>query len=621
MYMKQRSAEIVLTMLFVSMSVFSSTHTARAQGIPSFDAANLIPNNLSAFSEIMQEIDSAAGKLKEYGLDKIASTIAKNMIKDMSGSVLNWANTGYGGDPFFVKDQNSFFKSIGDQEVIKYITEMDTLNQNNRSPYAKEVSQALIEGYVAENNPGPRGAFTLDKVIGPNWQEYDQDFSAGGWDGWLAVAGNPSNNPFGTYLEESERLQRQIAEKKAQQKDELVQQGGLLSQKECVKPSNASDPVTGDSLCNQYSTVTPGAVIKQQLTDTLSSPQRQMENADEFGEIVSTALTTMIQDLAYKGLGSLGNSSSSGTGSSLTTGGPGVNNTILTSQNIFSDWYKKPDQLVDLANDVPDALSFTTKEGAIYGNIYMKSRTIPAKLMALDKCLPGPDKGWEARYRADLNEKLNKLDNNALAQLLKGLFDLIPGFGSATDFLKKTEEELRDSIRDTSENMIEKVQTDMVKNNIPSASQILNLVDRSDEFNRMGKQAKNKLKDRTSAADSLTEIKNAFNPTADEATLSPLRKRLIALGETGSSESTVDQAQIQLDNLDRDIQKIDSLTQKCAVEVASSPSYGSNFTKDLITPTLPTSAIFGDFNILSTYSIFDSRLSDYQDKSTQTVQQ
>lgn len=172
---------------------------------------------------------------------KIASTV---LVK-MSEQVVNWALTGFKGDPFYVRDNESFIKSIDDQLVDGKINDI-TQCINGNCPYGKGIAKNIILAYKNETTPSNVSKFTLDKILGStDAQEFPNDFSKGGWAGWEAYTQNPNNNAIGSLIETSIELTKERNKKAEEIKQELVQNNGFLSLKKCVEYKPNVDTNTG----------------------------------------------------------------------------------------------------------------------------------------------------------------------------------------------------------------------------------------------------------------------------------------------------------------------------------------------------------------------------------------
>ena len=167
------------------------------------------------------DISTAA---KDYGLDFIARTVAQQAIQKLTAQTVNWINSGFKGNPAYVTDPGQFFLDIGDREASRFLS---TAGMSNLcSPFQAKVRLALVKNYLAET--GGNYSCTLSRVKN-NYEQFVNDFSQGGWDGWFEVTQNANNNPYGSYLSAQNSLYEQLASEQERYKDQLEWGQGFLS--------------------------------------------------------------------------------------------------------------------------------------------------------------------------------------------------------------------------------------------------------------------------------------------------------------------------------------------------------------------------------------------------------
>ena len=152
--------------------------------------------------------------------------------------------------------------------------------------------------------------FNLDRALGDNWQGFDNDFSVGGWNGWLTMTQSPANNGIGASLAANQELGKRIGQKQQAVKEELQQSGGFLSAKKCVDPDLPSNyeynPAQDDyDECKKYETKTPGTVIAGLASEITKSNQQQLQQSDEINELLTNAFNGFFNKLTTEGFNSL----------------------------------------------------------------------------------------------------------------------------------------------------------------------------------------------------------------------------------------------------------------------------------------------------------------------------
>ncbi len=193
---------------------------------------------------------NAASKKREECLNGIAVTLAKNQLTSMTKATMNWVNTGFNGNPMYVRDVNSFMGSIED-EILK--SQLALFKNPGTSitdyPYGRGFAKMAINARSLKKDVmgGLKSDMTSYLVPGATPETFAKDFSQGGWNGWLAMTQIDRNNPFGFTIRATEDLVEKQAKQVQTTKEELTQGGGYLSQKKCVeyeKPATTPLPTT-----------------------------------------------------------------------------------------------------------------------------------------------------------------------------------------------------------------------------------------------------------------------------------------------------------------------------------------------------------------------------------------
>jgi hypothetical protein len=320
----------------------------------------------------------------------IATTLAKNQLTALTRSAVSWINTGFSGNPLYVQNITSLTTGI-ERNVLE--TGIDQLtNQNSAYPYGTAFSQSVIRGYRsgglfnsgtnALNNltsdlsffiTDPNSYYTVndERTTMQRAQDaniaFSNDFSTGGWDGWLAFTQRDQNNPLGFTMRASQYLADDINSQTTNTKAEVLQNNGFLSQKRCtmyqifdkngVAKTNdvpyselaagtpdrmgklpgvvqiysepyidpdlgempGQDAITvlqynvyqknktdsGFDVCVDKEIVTPGSLIKDQMSAYITSPVRQLELADTINESLNAVFSILLSKLQSNGLSGL----------------------------------------------------------------------------------------------------------------------------------------------------------------------------------------------------------------------------------------------------------------------------------------------------------------------------
>jgi spore coat protein CotF len=401
---------------------------------------------------------------RENCLNAIAYAVAKNSLQQISNKTLNWINTGFDGNPLYVKDISSYMTSVRNDQLQSYIG--STL-QNNNPIFGNALRSVLTEQTTGFSDG------LLNKVMGTpeakSYQDFQNDFTMGGWGALL----NMSNNPIGAYFGATDQLGSLINNAQQNVKDELLQGNGFLSMKKCVEYEGVStvaqnglsdqlcradyqtkqtaelaacnaktDPIlksscisstntkyvalfkscntvnadlaTVDSAskkCLRYENVTPGSIIAQQAANITNSPVRQLEYADKINEVLGSFFDQLVNRLFSQGLAGLsgnGSMNSQGVNVVLGTDGQPITNTATSAENVFG--YQSINGGFNGEFDIsrPQQLRAVLKAQLDYLSHSQDSQAIMATIVptlgALDYCLPGPNPSW--KVGTDFNMQL-----------------------------------------------------------------------------------------------------------------------------------------------------------------------------------------------------------------------
>ncbi len=242
-----------LILVFVFLFTFN-TRVTNAQIV--HDPVNFVVNLLSSTSN-----GTTAGvQIKNLAKDifkKVLSQIARKVTLNMTQELINWGATGFKGDPFYVRDQKSFLKSIGDQQMNTFITEVSSQAQQYGSPFAEGIAKDLISKY--SSSFANKSAFSLDDFVGAvnpgaTLDNYYEDFNTGGWSTWFNQNLIQANNPIGAKILAENEIASRLNTAIDTQKEELLQNNGFLSMKKCVAYKDTDGNTSSTPVQNWYYT-------------------------------------------------------------------------------------------------------------------------------------------------------------------------------------------------------------------------------------------------------------------------------------------------------------------------------------------------------------------------------
>ena len=302
---------------------------------------------------------------------------------------------------------------------------------------------------------------TLAYILGsqPKVDNFKNDFSVGGWLGYMALS-DPHNYPTGLNSlvegalgsKTSKTVQSAIDEKQTPQRFE--------DKRKCVEWSKNNKDKHGNKInrvCLRYETQTPGALVETKVKKAFTKDEDQSYLARELSDVIARALGRLTDGLLQAGLNNLSkamhgksatqalqekinkefssayqnaydvlgvvddarvfNQNNAGggnaAGSSGTTQGLFNNNFQKGAGNDAStpyvggpedrednvNWNSGPELIIELKGNLEKSYNLA-KEIIKYK---IQTKEVKNSLMSIlpdyDRCLPGPDYGWEDRFR------------------------------------------------------------------------------------------------------------------------------------------------------------------------------------------------------------------------------
>lgn len=344
---------------------------AKAQGeqavkVPTVDTSSAESSFWTTISSIGDSISnffSAITENKSLGLQEqervegfmgcIARSIARAMIQQIAQSTINWINSGFEGSPSFVSDPTSFFTNVADKAAGNFLQSSDLAFLC--SPFSLQVKIAIANAYNGSSNSGMQ--CTLTGAV-DNIENFMNNFSEGGWPAFISMTTNPTNQPFGAYMQASAGLNRAIADAVGTKQNQLALSGGFLDfqqKKNCKTLTDAEVTASGIpgvsgpnkdlqvttnadgsstyTVCDLV-TSTPGSMINASLAKTLGMSYDQLNSAKYFDEIISALITQLMNKVL--GSGGLSGLGSNYGGSSADFSG-GVNPVAQLQNNVLAN--------------------------------------------------------------------------------------------------------------------------------------------------------------------------------------------------------------------------------------------------------------------------------------------
>jgi hypothetical protein len=360
--------------------------------------------------------------------DGLAYALAKQQLVSMTKSTMNWVNSGFNGDPMYVRDMNSLTNSIEgtilQQEVNLF---KNSPAGGGDYPYGRNFALSQISSFKFGQNASNALKQNLSNYLSTApgsdryVESYTNNFSLGGWNGWLAFTQMPQNNPLGFNMMASQNLADSQNKAVTNTKAEVTQNGGMLDQKKCVmwnmvddqgdyiyqdvqnengitsqiKTTYIENPNFKDE-CIQYETVTPGSLIKDKVSKYLNSGETQLELADSLNEVLYSIFGNLISKFQQTGLSSLSSNTSD---FSSVSAGIGANRIVdANGKTIMSaDDGSGFDTGVnfDLTKDLGPIITTQQTYISTVNKLFPPLVNVMTSLGKLDYCIPGPNPNWQ----------------------------------------------------------------------------------------------------------------------------------------------------------------------------------------------------------------------------------
>lgn len=255
----------------------------------------------------------AGRKSIKDGLDLAARILAQTIIQQVVNSTVEWAESGFEGNPAYAVDPKQYFTNIADGVIgdVIYGSDIGFLC----SPFQLQVQLALQKHYFQQ----PVYQCTLSDIV-QNIEGFYGDFSQGGWDAWFSMTQVDANNPYGAYLQARADIDSRLASAIGIESQKLDWNQGFISWSECLP--GGTDPHTGECRPDMRGpTKTPGSIIKSQLDRVLPASLERVIGSQNFENLATAFVTGVLtkyvfgnQGLFSGGSNDLGYTPSAGSG-------------------------------------------------------------------------------------------------------------------------------------------------------------------------------------------------------------------------------------------------------------------------------------------------------------------
>ncbi len=433
-----------------------------------------------------------------------AKQLANQLLDKTLEQTLNWATNGFDGEPGFINNWDGFLKDTQHDVISGSLNQANAIAQKTFTDLGGTGSFDNITDYasLAQKNYGIKSSGKLDAtrsvvasvasfgarelnidplsvIIGGNNETLSKitgseeakeaaktDISVAGWDGYIAFA-DPHNTELGVQSLVTGALSNKVNEETENTIDNVQTPQKFLDKKECLEYRTLAG---GSEECIRYETTTPGSVVAGRVNQVLGKEYDLAVSADGLEAVLLRALNKLTTSLIDNGLNSLynkvesvfGENSNSNNFNSVTqsdydvlgvSGGSTSNlggGTRTVNRSTGGALQQAPDgihrgfpEVEEIRPTLEEGLENTNAILETFDEVGTALRGITDSVKMLDRCIPGPDHGWEQRQRElfDFSGDEGALNTIGLNQTKRMIGDSrinIPGATVATKIIEDT---------------------------------------------------------------------------------------------------------------------------------------------------------------------------------------
>ncbi len=350
------------------------------------------------------------------------------------------------------------------------------LNQRQSAEYVAQYAgqNLLINDF---NNIVSGNAQTLDSYLaqsGSSRNDFNNDLASGGLAAY-ALLGELPNSPTGLRSVINSELSQGVVSSIDLQNKELSVTTGVLSKKTCEEEVTNAD---GKKVCKREVVETPGDQIASQLNEALKVDTTSAANlSDGLVSALIQSVGRVADGLIQNGLGEISNEATkaffsrsdavstfnpdgniqyqseydvlginpgnidingSGTSGGNPPGAPGggINQDLYIGgpEDIGNGINDGPQIIINFQEVLENNIQMAVEEREAYEEIRSEVATAANVLFEFDKCIPGPDTGWEERYQDvlpifgdDEGNQINEIGLNETKTMVQDPSVTIPG--------------------------------------------------------------------------------------------------------------------------------------------------------------------------------------------------
>lgn len=265
-------------------------------------------------------IEKAIEEKIEKGLKWTWGTLRKMLLNMLVDDIVKWVQGG--GKPRVITDWQSFLKTAADKAGGQFIEQYLKMGYLC-SPVRTSLQILLATPPTFEQAT----TCTISKVVS-NIENFFNDFSEGGWKAWLTIS-EIQNNLYGAYLYGLDQKWGMEAEAAKASQNEGVASAGFLGDKICREIKKRGDTSGNSNMvenytdnekdngqfggwqqdeipegyeCARWETRTPGKIVSDAVSRSVTMDIDWLINADEFNEYLSAIATAVVNRVIREGV-------------------------------------------------------------------------------------------------------------------------------------------------------------------------------------------------------------------------------------------------------------------------------------------------------------------------------
>lgn len=293
----------MMTTLLVALFVFAplrmngTVSRAHAQ-VPLVGGGILVNDVGNTLTNTLQTIATQALAQKQLVLDPLFYQIAQMALQKLTSNILTFINSGFNGDPAFITDYNSYFKDAENTAAANFIYGSGNFDKACSTEVGQSVQAALSTKVFEQNSYKDKVACTATDPGVDTAAFTSGTFTAGGWATWFEYALHPQNSSLGLYADASQALDSAEQDAKDTANTEALANNGFKSVKTCTSTGGSG------GIGQNCTIVTPGSAIAALANFALTTPARDLLNANQINETVG-ALFSNLATQALSGVNGL----------------------------------------------------------------------------------------------------------------------------------------------------------------------------------------------------------------------------------------------------------------------------------------------------------------------------